>query len=686
MFLLFGRTAAGIALMLLGTGAMAVEQIRLSLGTLGSGDWQLRGGTLVIDWSQPGQAQVTVQAESLDVGSRHVDNISLACKAFELGARFLDCSQGQLSLHSDWVKADAVPATLHYDFANRALSVSAASLAFAGGRLQVKFHHAGDRWRLEAGLVDTALSALTGLLAQAGANTGGLQYHGRVGGSLTLDGSAGGLAKLGWKLATRKAGYSNATGDQAAQDLVLQSEGVAISQGQDWSVRASLHAEGGMVYADPVYLEFSPDHPLDLSAAGRRLAAGGELVVSSLGFDQPGVVDGSLKARIAPAAGNPLQTLHLEIAGAQLPGLYTTWLQPWLAGTALGKLDTEGRLQGRIDIVDGRPRSAQLRLKDVSLHDRDGHFGIGKVDGDLHWDSQAARVSTLAWQEASVYSLQLGAAKVALQMQADSVTMQSPLVVPLFDGQLHVDRFELGVPDGQLRWLVDANLTPVSMRAVSTALGWPALSGKLSGMVPRARYEEGELTLGGVLLVQAFDGDITVRNLRIRQPLGLVPRLWADVGIDNLDLRTLTEAFSFGRIEGRLDGYVKDLYMEAWKPVAFDALFETPPDDHSRHRISQRAVDNISDLGGAGMAGALSRSFLRFLEDFPYRRLGIHCRLENGVCHMGGVAPADNGYYLVQGTTLPPRLDVRGYATEVDWSSLVQRLEAITAGSAPVVR
>jgi hypothetical protein len=53
---------------------------------------------------------------------------------------------------------------------------------------------------------------------------------------------------------------------------------------------------------------------------------------------------------------------------------------------------------------------------------------------------------------------------------------------------------------------------------------------------------------------------------------------------------------------------------------------------------------------------------------------------------MGGVAPADNGYYLVQGTILPPRLDVRGYATEVDWSSLVQRLDAITAGSAPVVR
>ncbi len=151
--------------------------------------------------------------------------------------------------------------------------------------------------------------------------------------------------------------------------------------------------------------------------------------------------------------------------------------------------------------------------------------------------------------------------------------------------------------------------------------------------------------------------------------------------IADLDLETLTKTFSFGRIEGRFEGEVAGLYMEAWQPVAFDAMFRTPPDDDSRHRISQKAVDNISNLGGAGVGGALSRSFLRVLEDFPYKRLGIRCRLENGICHMGGVAPAERGYYLVEGTFLPPRLDVIGYAREVDWPSLVQRLTAVTAGN-----
>ena len=672
--------------MLVCVSAVAVEQIRLSLGTLGSGTWALQGGSLTIDWSQPGRPALTAQVASLDVGARHIENISFTCQAFDLGVRAVDCPHGQLSLHSDWLTANAVPATLRYDFVSRELAVTAGGLALAGGKLRLEFHQAGSGWQLDADLLDVALAGIAGLLQKAGVDAGGLEYQGRIGGRFTVQGKADGLTKMSWQLATREAGYSNAEGTQAGQALVLASRGSASPLGEDWRVQASLAATRGMLYAEPVYLEFSDKQHLDLSVDLRWMPTRGELSVASLVFDQPGVVKGSLSAGLVPAGDKPLRKLDLNIGAAWLPGLYTTWLQPWLAGTALGKLDTEGRLHGRLAVRDGRVESLDMQLEDLSARDHDGQFGIGQLDGDVHWGGDTAGLSTLAWKSASVYRLQFGAAKVALETRADSVKLQSPLVVPLFDGELHIDAFELGVNAGQPRWLLDAMLTPVSMRAVSSALGWPPLSGTLSGMIPRVRYAQGDLTLGGVLLVQAFDGDITVRNLDIRQPLGLVPRLRGDVRIDNLDLKTLTEAFSFGRIEGRLDGQVKDLYMEAWKPVAFDAAFSTPPDDDSRHRISQRAVDNISNLGGAGMAGALSRSFLRFLEDFPYQRLGIRCRLANGVCHMGGVAPAQSGYYLVQGRWLPPRLDVIGYASEVDWSSLLDRLKAITAGAAPVVR
>ena len=442
-----------------------------------------------------------------------------------------------------------------------------------------------------------------------------------------------------------------------------------------------------MLYADPVYLEFSAARPLEITADFRWDAKDSELLLRSMEFRQPDVIVGSLDAVWVPGAETPLRRLGLHIEQAWLPGLFQTWLQPWLAGSVLEKLETEGSLQGHFELRDLRPQSLKLKLQQVSFSEPNGQFGVRALNGALDWDNSGAiRESRLAWQGANFYQLQLGAAELGLESDERGVKIKQPLVVSLLDGELHVDEFELGMDDGELFWLLDGMLTPVSMEAFSTALGWPPLSGKLSGMVPKVRYDKGELTLGGILLVQAFDGNITLRNLRIQQPLGLVPRLWADARMEDIDLKTLTRTFSFGRIEGRLQGRVSDLYMEAWQLVAFDAAIETPADDRSRHRISQKAVDNISDLGGAGVGGAVSRSFLRFLEDFPYKRLGIRCRLENGICHMDGVAPAENGYYLVQGGLLPPRLDVIGHASEVDWVSLVGRLKSIAAGNGPVVR
>jgi hypothetical protein len=302
----------------------------------------------------------------------------------------------------------------------------------------------------------------------------------------------------------------------------------------------------------------------------------------------------------------------------------------------------------------------------------------------LNWDSgNIIRESTLAWKSLGFYQLHTGAASLRLHTTGAHIQLADSLEVPLLDGRLLVHEFEAGKDSDGVYWLLDGQLTPVSMRDFSTALGWRPLSGTLSGMIPKMRYRNDVLSLGGILLVQAFDGNITLRNLRIEQPLGLVPRLWLDARMEQVDLKTLTKTFSFGRIEGRLRGELNGLYMEAWQPMAFDAFIGTPKDDSSRHRISQRAVDNISDLGGAGVSGRLSRGFLQLLEDFPYKRLGIGCRLENGICHMEGIAPAGDGYYLVEGRFLPPRLDVIGYADKVDWQSLIDRLIAVTSGNAP---
>jgi len=681
------QISGALILVLLSATAAAIDQIELRWRTIESAGWLLNDVNLMIDWMDSAPSELTLEVALLQAGDYQFEKLRFSCTVFELLPAEIKCPQGQLKLTSNWFNAEAVPAAVNYRFDSRDLTVSVSALPLAGGQVHLAFRQQGSKWELNAGLADTSLAGIADLLAKAGLDIPQLDYQGRVSGKLSTRGDGRGLDNVAWKTQTQESGYSNAQGTQAAEALVLVSSGSASPQGSDWRVQATLAARQGMLYAEPVYLEFSQARPLELTADLHWDAGNGELLLRSMAFRQPDVVMGSLDAVWAPAAEIPLRQLGLEIDQAWLPGLFETWLQPWLAGTVLEKLETAGRLQGRIKLREGRLQSAQMKLNQVSFSEPNGQFGVRALNGDLDWDDSGAhRQSRLAWQGANFYQLHLGAAELGVESDESSVKIQQPLVVSLLDGELHVDEFELGIAHGELHWLLDGMLTPVSMQAFSTALGWPPLSGKLSGMVPKVRYEKGELTLGGVLLVQAFDGDITLRNLRIQQPLGLVPRLWADARLEHIDLETLTRTFSFGRIEGQLQGRVNGLYMEAWQLVSFDAAFETPSGDRSRRRISQKAVDNISNLGGAGIGGAVSRSFLRFLEDFPYRRLGIRCRLENGICHMDGVAPAENGYYLVQGRLLPPRLDVIGYASEVDWLSLLGRLKSITAGNDPVVR
>ena len=159
----------------------------------------------------------------------------------------------------------------------------------------------------------------------------------------------------------------------------------------------------------------------------------------------------------------------------------------------------------------------------------------------------------------------------------------------------------------------------------------------------------------------------------------------ASLDMRNLDLDLLTRAFSFGNMQGRIDVTVKGLELSNWKPVTFDAAVRSSPGNYPR-KISQRAVQNISALGGAGAAAAIQRSFLGFFEEFGYSRIGLSCVLRNSVCLMDGVEPAPNGYVIVKGGGIPA-ITVIGYNRSVSWDELIARLQRVTQGNAkPIVQ
>jgi len=380
---------------------------------------------------------------------------------------------------------------------------------------------------------------------------------------------------------------------------------------------------------------------------------------------------------------------EIVIDVSNLSHIYSAWLQPVMYDTALENIEIEGRASASALLDNGKLESLSFDIQDVSLTDTQGRFSVYELSSHLTgMNNFEDGELSISWQGAELYRLLLGQSDLGFNIKDKNLSVTSPFNIPVYNGELKV--FQLSIDElqeGNPTIEFDGILTPVSLSALSSSMGWPSLDGSISGVIPSVRYENSGLKVDGTLLARAFDGTFKIQHLEISDLLSPLPSLSADFSVDQLDLEKLTRTFDFGRIEGKLSGHITGLNMVAWKAHAFDAFFYTPESDDSRHIISQRAVDNLTSLSGSDIGSVLSRSYLRFFENFRYDKLGVGCRLRNNICRMNGIeAASGSAYYIVKGGLLPPRLDIIGYSNEVDWQDLLGRLERVMSDNAPVIQ
>ncbi len=662
----------------------AIEGLQLHLETLGGAGWQAHNIDLQLDMPAAANARLHIAIAALDlpepIGT--IKNLQLDCATLQLHDDELNCAQAQLQLTSPWLDRDHASVAFSYHPVERALTLTVQDARLSAGSVSFTARSDADAWHIDYALANIDLARLPPYLKQQAGLTS-------ISGRATLRGSLDGTAAMPKTfnvtvMKLQALAFATPDGTDAGEALDIQGTAGGQRRGADWQVQSKLTLHDGTLCITTCWE--LPADPLVLNAKAKWSGTTQRLDVTQLRFNQKSLGQGDATLQLLLAKTPQLNAFTLHLAPTRWERLYGTYLQPLLIGTALEAVAVQGSIAGDIDYRAAGPSSAQIQLKAVGLEDRAGRFGLKGLDGTIAWRSDAvAQQSELHWNEAHVYKLALGAAAVQAESQGESLRLLQAVHLPILDGRLDIEHFALQrAQDKSLSWHFDGLLNPISMQAFSTALGWPEMQGKLSGMIPDVNYADGELRVGGVLLIRAFDGAITVRDLRVARLFDVAPSLRADIKLDNLDLDALTRAFSFGTIQGRFSGQVDNLQLIDWRPVAFVARFATPADDKSRHRISQRAVENISQIGGGGIGGALSRSFLRVFDEFSYDRIGISCTLSNGVCDMDGVAPAQQGYYLVKGGGLP-RIDIIGYAHRVDWNTLLARIGSVIS-TAPVTK
>jgi hypothetical protein len=588
----------------------------------------------------------------------------------------MQCQVGMLRLGSLLLDRPQANVDFSYEQTSGAINYSLKKVALAKGTLNISGAFDKTGWRMKSEARGMEVAALPGLLKGVMRWPAGYSQTGTLNLAAELAGQEKQLRGMELRGTLGSLSFSDAKGLMAGEKLAADFDlrGQAVSAG--WKFQGTLSPRAGQLYVDPVFQDFT-GQVVKLNANGVWDNKRGRLTLSNMKLEHKDVVgaQASLELDLNPLK---LSGAAVKLSTSQLGLFYEAYLQKLLAGKPLDSLEGEGTLDMQLDYHNEKIASLRASLKDVSLQDKNGRFGFGGVNGEIAWSRDPTPLlSTVRWDQGELYGLALGSSQIKLRSQGAKATLVESTAIPVLDGSLQIDSLStahLGTPEAE--WQLGGGLTPVSMESFSAALGWPMMSGKISGVIPLISYARGKLEISGAVLMRVFDGQVVVRDLQIERPFGVAPVLSAEVDMDNLDLETLTRTFSFGKIEGRLDGRIKNLRMANWRPVSFDAKFATPDEDDSRHRISQKAVDSLSSLGG--VEAALSRTFLRFFDDFSYAELGISCRLENEVCTMDGIAPAKQGYYIVKGGGLP-RIDVVGYATKVDWPVLVVRLRRITS-------
>ncbi len=480
--------------------------------------------------------------------------------------------------------------------------------------------------------------------------------------------------------------FNSADGRFAAEQLQLDFSLQAHRDGGPLALALQARAASGQGYAEPVFVDFGAQ-PLQ-ARAQLRWTPGARWQITDAVIEQPRVARVALSGTLDPGAPGARHTLRLDARVDDAAAAATLYLQPALSATRLRDSMLGGGARVQAQARDGALVSARIALDAASIRVPALGVEFDGLDGELHWDATAvARDSALHWRGGRVGRIPVGAAELQFRAGAQSFALTAPLSLPLLDGSLEVERLALtGLGSEALDAEFAARIEPIDLRQLCRSLGWPEFSGTLAGRLPGLRLRKRRIDVDGTLTASAFGGTIEARALSVIEPFGVLPRIAGDIRLRNLDLATLTGAFDFGRITGRLDGDFEGLRLIGWAPVAMRARLYTTPGDRSTHRISQRAIDSISSIGG-GPTGLLSRGFMRFFDDFAYDRIGWSCVLDNGICRMDGIGPAErgDGYVLVKGKGLP-RIDVVGFSRKVSWPVFLSQLRSVAASGPVEVR
>lgn len=625
------------------------DSVSLSLETIRHPAFEADGVSVRLDTFRRGEADIRVAR--LKLGQFEYRDVTLRCSDFRLDANGIECPRGQIG-RAAWRRPGAAPAPA----------------APERPPLPFSFSYRPAEGRLELAVAGADAVAWSPLIKRLRA----WKPQGQVDLHLVADRN-----RAQFELTVRGLRFASRDGAIAGEGMDIAVSAQAERAGEDWRWRATADWPRGELRWAPWRRQ-----------AGVRVAAQGTLSEVTLTVDQARLDVaqlGSLTAALLWDRGRGeatdwgFVTERLDLATAM-----REWVQPWLAGFGFPEWPTSGHARFSAEWKAGALRRFYAGLEDARLADGTGYVELTGVDAGISWEAGASTRAEVGIAAGRLGDLPLGAFSFPLEVANDEASIRN-LSAPMLDGRFEIEHLRLA--RGATGWQAEfeGGIEGVSMPKLSRALRLPTMAGRLTARVPRIAYADDVLQLEGALGIEVFDGGIIVHKLRVIDPFSARRRFIADVTARNLELGMLTRTFAFGSIEGRFDAELRDLELQGWKPLRFDARISSSPGEYERI-VSLGALKDITALGEGSGGDAVRRVPERTIGGFGYASIGFGCRLRDGVCLLEGVEREGEGegVVLMKGSGIPS-LTIIGYNRRIDWEALVARIREVIAGRPGIV-
>ncbi len=468
------------------------------------------------------------------------------------------------------------------------------------------------------------------------------------------------------------------------------------------TAKASLEVNGGEALYDRFYLDLnsnrffcSCDAAYDLSKKFLQL--------SGLNLGIKDILALNMHGNIFHGPGDQRIDLSVNIPETSLKPVFDLFvLEPFQTEKpVLTALEIKGDISADLKLTGiGKDLMAMGHFLwhdgELSLTENDFSFQGIELDLPVWYRTQkGGKVTETTKGSLSVRSMNLPMLPeqpLTLKLNAgpNSLSIKSPTIIKIPGGRARIGPLaSKNIFGTQPSINTSLTMNAVEIQPLLSGIWQQPVTGTINGKLDPIHVEGGTLTTQGNIKAGVFDGEIILSDFGASGMFTSTPIFRMSARMNALRLAGMTGGTSFGKIEGVLDGYVRNLEVAYGQPQKFDLLLETVKTKGISQKISVKAVDNIARIGGGqspfmGIAGG----FATFFKEFPYKKIGVRASLENDVFRVNGtIREGGKEYIIKRGSFSGVNIVNQNPDNRASFKDMVKRIKRVTATSGgPVIK